>query len=344
MTLKTLFNRSAATVAALAVAGGVAITAQAQSTALRGQVQIDGSSTVFPISEAAASDFRKDYPNVKVTVGVSGTGGGFKRFVKGETDISDASRPIKAKEFKAAKEAGVEFIELPVALDGLSIVINPSNDWASELTVEQLKTIFLSKSAPKTWNEVDPNWPAEPIKIYAPGTDSGTFDYFKEVVLGDGESFRSDMSTSEDDNVLVTGVSGERGAIGFFGASYYFNNKGKIKAAAIVNPKTGEAVLPTPEAVENGDYAPFSRPLFIYVNKKAIRRPEVMRFVSFYLENSADLAQRVDYVALPQNVRDRAMKFFKTHKTGTAYLTADLEKRSGGVVSVYTEDNLTSTK
>lgn len=307
---------------------------------LTGDVEIDGSSTVYPISEAAADEFRKEYPNVNVTVAVSGTGGGFKRFSKGETDISDASRPIKLAEFEQCQSKKVEFIELPVAYDGLTIVVNTKNDWVDQLTVAQLQKIFLEKGAAKTWSDVEPSWPTEPIKIYAPGADSGTFDYFKEVVADDDGAMRSDMSVSEDDNVLVTGVANEKHAIGFFGAAYYFENKGKLKAVAIINPKTETAVLPSDTTIEDGSYAPFSRPLFIYVNVNSIKRPEIKKFVGFYLENAGELSKSAGYVALPKTVYADAQKHFEDRMAGTHYLTPDGEKRFGALPELYKADNL----
>lgn len=306
---------------------------------LSGDVEIDGSSTVYPISEAAANEFRKSYPNVNVTVAVSGTGGGFKRFSVGETDISDASRPIKQAEFDKCKAANVDFIELPVAYDGLTIVVNTDNDWVKQLTVENLQKIFLEEGAAKNWSDVDPSWPAEAIKIYAPGADSGTFDYFKEVVA-DEASLRSDMSVSEDDNVLVTGVANEKYAIGFFGAAYYFENKDKLQAVPIVNPDTGEPVLPSDETIESGTYAPFSRPLFIYVKAESIKRPEIKKFVGFYLENAGDLAKAAGYVSLPEAVYATATEHFEKRLAGTHYLTSEGEKRSGALPALYKEENL----
>ncbi|TWT83240.1 Phosphate-binding protein PstS precursor [Planctomycetes bacterium CA13] len=311
----------------------------AQNTSLLGKVEIDGSSTVYPISEAAASGFTKDFPNVKVNVGVSGTGGGFKRFTIGQTDISDASRPIKAKEFSAAKDSGIRFYELPVAYDGLTLVVHKSNDWVDHLTVDEIKKIFTTEGAAKTWAEVRQGWPKNPIKIFAPGTDSGTFDYFKEVVAGEG-SLRWDMSTSEDDNVLVTGVSGSPNAIGFFGVAYYEENKDKLKSVAIVNPELNEPVSPTAQTIENGTYAPFSRPLFIYVNAQSFRRPEVKRFVAYYLLKAPELASKTGYVALPKTVYAQAMNHCRGGKVGTHYLTDEMEKRSGPVTELYTPATL----
>ena len=240
---------------------------------LEGTVEIDGSSTVAPITVEAADAFGETCPNVKIPVGVSGTGGGFKRFTKGGTDISDASRPIKFSEFEKCRENGVSFIELPVAYDGLTIVVNKENNWVDQLTVDQLKKIFRDDMKVQKWSDVQAGWPNTEIKIFAPGTDSGTFDYFKEVVVGkDKASIRDDMSVSEDDNNLVLGVANTKEAIGFFGAAYYFENTDKLKAVKIVNPK-GKAVLPSADTIESGEYAPFSRPLFIYVNSKSARRP-----------------------------------------------------------------------
>lgn len=314
---------------------------------LEGRVVIDGSSTVAPVSEAAAESFERDFPNVRVTVATSGTGGGFKRFTLGETDISDASRPIKASEFQLCQEHGVSFVELPIAYDGLSIVVNKENDFVQQLTVDDLKKIFLREGGAKTWRDVNPEWPDLRIKIYAPGTDSGTFDYFfGDVVAQDSENEhpRSDMSPSEDDNILVTGVAGERGAIAFFGASYYFANADKIRAVEIVNPETGKAVAPTPETIESGEYAPFSRPLFIYINEASLKRPEVRAFVDFYLDHAAELAEKVDYVALPADIYAAARSRFENRTVGTHFMTEDLSKRVGPLTEVYTEANLVSTE
>ncbi len=333
------------TVSRLAVAltlvlGGVAAS-QAQSSSLLGTIEIDGSSTVYPISEAAASGFNKKYPNVKVNVGVSGTGGGFKRFTKGETDISDASRPIKNGEFSAAKDGGVRFYEIPVAYDGLTLVVHKSNDWIDHLTLDEIKKIFTTEGGAKTWSQVRSGWPNQPIQIFAPGTDSGTFDYFKEVVVGSGEgSLRSDMSTSEDDNVLVTGVSGSPNAIGFFGVAYYEENQDKLKSVAVVNPETGDPVSPTATTIEDGSYAPFSRPLFIYINEKSFRRPEVRAFVGYYLQSAPMLAKSTGYVALPEAIYREGMARCMKRGTGTHYLDGDLEKRSGPVTDLYKAENL----
>jgi len=327
-----------------AIAAGVLVASTSSGMAqgsehLRGRIEIDGSSTVYPISEAVASAFRKHFPNVNVTVAISGTGGGFKRFAVGETDISDASRPIKPNEYKKAAEYGVEFIELPVALDGLSIVVNPRNDWVDKLTVEQLRQVYLEKHSAQKWSELNPDWPDKKIEVYAPGTDSGTFDYFHEV-MGEEESLRPDMSTSEDDNVLVTGVAGDLYSIGFFGASYYYNNKSKLKAVPVVNPRTGEAVRPTEDNVKNGDYEPFARPLFIYISTRSLRRPETKVFVEFYLKNAAEMATKVDYVPLSETIYNRASQFLTKRWTGTTYLMKNGRKREGRLLDIYKRANL----
>ncbi|MHC4995203.1 MAG: PstS family phosphate ABC transporter substrate-binding protein [Planctomycetota bacterium] len=322
-------------VGAAAVALGLFLASgPVQAQPLRGKVSIDGSSTVYPITEAVAEEFGYEQRRVRVTVGISGTGGGMKRFSAGETDISDASRPIKGAEYDACTNGGVSFIEIPVAYDGLSIVVNKANTWVTDLTVNELRAIFLDGSTVKTWQDVRSNWPAEPIKFYSPGTDSGTFDYFKEVIVGKTEkSIRSDMSVSEDDNVLVRGVSGSKGAIGFFGFAYYIENKDKLRAVP-VNGGNGP-VMPTTQTIESGEYAPFSRPLFIYVNAKSADRPEVDAFVGFYFEHGAELAEEVGYVRLPQAVTDRAMANFKNRRVGTQFLDASGEKKTGALTDIY---------
>ena len=325
----------------LFVTGAMALSTTAFGE-IEGKIEIDGSSTVYPISEAAAEKFRKSYPNVDVTVALSGTGGGFKRFTKGETDISDASRPIKDEEFKLCRENKVHFIEIPVAYDGLSIVINPNNKFVTSLSVDQLKKIFLAENSARTWKNVNPAWPAEIIKIYAPGKDSGTFDYFfGDVVAKESGTPRSEgVSFSEDDNALVNGVANETYAIGFFGCSYYFENQDKLKAVEIVNPKTRTAVAPTPEAIESGEYAPFSRPLFIYVSVDSLKSPALKKFVEFYIDNAGQLAKQVGYVALPEGIYDLAMEHFEDRLAGTHFLTSDLQKRSGALAKLYDESNL----
>lgn len=324
----------------LVAVGAVVLAACSQGSAqearnLTGSIKVDGSSTVYPITEAVAEEFRKAAPRIRVTVGISGTGGGFKKFTVGEIDISDASRPIKKPELDLAKQNGIEFIEIPVAYDGVSIVVNKANTWVDQLTVDEIKSIFRDGSMVKTWKDVRHDWPARPIKIYSPGTDSGTFDYFKEVVAGDKGAIRSDMSVSEDDNVLVKGVAGDEGAIGFFGCAYYFENKDKLRVVPIVNPQLNTPVEPTPQTIEDGTYAPFSRPLFIYVSAKAAERPEVQAFVKFYLENAAELSDAVGYVRLPKSVYARAAQNFQSRRTGTQFIDDAGNTVHGPVTKVY---------
>ncbi len=307
---------------------------------LQGKIDIDGSSTVFPITEAAASQFRGRYPNVSINVGVSGTGGGFKRFTRGDTDISDASRPIDAKELAAATAAGVRAIELPIAYDGLTIVIHNDNDWVDQLTIAEIRSIYSADTAPKSWAEVRSGFPDRPIQPFAPGTDSGTFDYFREVVIGAEHSLRADMSTSEDDNVLVTGVAGSTGSIGFFGAAYFEENRHRVQAVPVVDPQTGKAVAPSRQTIESGQYAPLSRPLFIYVNVRSAGRPEVKRFVEFFLEHGPELAATAGYVSLPPEIYQAGSSNFQDRRTGTHYLTPQGEKRSGPVTDVFQPSHL----
>ncbi|MDA0770623.1 MAG: phosphate ABC transporter substrate-binding protein [SAR202 cluster bacterium Casp-Chloro-G4] len=263
-----------------------------------GQIEIDGSSTVFPITEAVAEEFRNSHPNVQVNVGVSGTGGGFKRFIEGQIDINDASRPIKPSESGTAAENGVEYLELEVAIDGLAVMVSPQNDFVECLTVEQLKTIWEPGSSVKTWNDVDPTWPNNGLNLYGPGTDSGTFDYFTEVVMGEAQASRPDYSASEDDNVLVQGIGGDRNALGYFGYAYYIENVDKLKIVAI--DAGAGCVKPTAETIENGKYQPLSRPLLIYINKASLEKPDVNAFLRFYMENGAELAEEVGYIRLSE--------------------------------------------
>ena len=301
---------------ALAFAGAVA----APSSFAQALVKVDGSSTVYPITEAVAEDFQKAKKNaIRVTVGISGTGGGFKKFCRGETDISDASRPILKKEMDACKEAGIQSVELPVAYDALTVVINPQNDWAKSLTVAELKTIWEpgAQGKLKSWKDVNPAFPYVPLKLYGPGADSGTFDYFTEAVVGKAKSSRGDYTASEDDNVLVQGVSRDKGGLGYFGFAYYIENQKKLKAVAVDGGKG--PVPPSPEAVENGTYSPLSRPIFIYVNAKSIDKPEIREFVEFYLKNAPKLVKEVKYVQLPQKAYDMAGEHFKHKRIGTVF-------------------------
>jgi phosphate transport system substrate-binding protein len=270
---------------------------------LAGTVKIDGSSTVFPISEAVAEEFKGKAPDVKVTVGLSGTGGGFKKFCAGETDISDASRPIKPTEVELCKGKGIDWIELSVAYDGLAVVVNPRNDWASDITVEELKKLWApeAKGVVMKWSDVRAGWPDKAIKLFGPGTDSGTFDYFTEAVVGKEKASRSDYQPSEDDNTLVQGVAGDEGALGYFGLAYYEENQDKLKLLAVDDGKADNGdgpIKPSLETVMNGSYRPLSRPLFIYVSRKSLERPEVKAFVDFYLAEAKNLAKEVGYIPL----------------------------------------------
>ena len=263
---------------------------------LKGMIEIDGSSTVYPVSEAVAEEFRKTYPKVQVNVGVSGTGGGFKRFTVGETDISNASRPIKDEEKTVAQQNGVEYHELLVGQDGISVVVNKANDWATCMTVKELKMLWEPGSTVSKWSDIRPEWPDDRINLYGPGTDSGTFDFFTEEIIGEVQASRSDFTMSEDDNVLVIGVNGDKGALGYFGYSYYLENKNMINTVAVDG---GEGcVAPTSETIENGTYIPLARPLLIYVNKTSLKKPEVKTFVEYYLVNAEQLVEEVGYVKL----------------------------------------------
>jgi phosphate transport system substrate-binding protein len=259
---------------------------------------IDGSSTVYPVTEAISEEFRSVQPKVRIKVGSSGTGAGFEKFAAGEIDISDASRPIKDAEREACKAKGIEFVEFMVAYDGLSIVVHPQNDWCDCLTVEQLKQLWQPESTVSKWSDLKPGWPDQPIQLYGPGTDSGTFDYFTEVIVGKAKSSRSDYNPSENDNVLVTGVSGNKYALGYFGYAYYEENKGRLKLLG-VDAGNGNCIKPSLETVRGNTYKPLSRPLYIYVAKKSFQRPEVQAFVQFYIENAAKLVSEVGYVPIP---------------------------------------------
>jgi len=299
-----------------AMFGGYSAVAQAQT------VKIDGSSTVYPISEAVAEEFQKAKKGkIKVTVGISGTGGGFKKFCRGETDISDASRPILDKEMKACAEAGIKYVELPVAYDALTVVINPKNTWIKEFKVEELKKMWEPGAQGKItrWNQVNPAWPDAPLKLFGAGSDSGTFDYFTDAINGKEKASRGDYTASEDDNVLVQGVSRDVNAIGYFGLAYFVENKDKLKAVPILNKGATKAVSPGIETVMDGTYQPLARPIFIYVSDKAMARPEVSEFVEYYLTHGAKLSREVGYVPLGKQHYDLAMKNFKGKKLGTGF-------------------------
>lgn len=265
-------------------------------SSVSGTVEIDGSSTVFPIAEAVAEEFQIENRDVRVTVGFSGSGGGFERFCNGETDISNASRPIDAEERASCAAAGIEFTELPVAWDGLSVIANPANDFVECLTTEELSRIWRPGSTVRSWADVRPSWPNEEIRLYGPGTDSGTFDYFTETINGESGASRPDFQASEDDNILVQGVAGDQYALGYFGYAYYAENAGRLKLVQ-VDGGSG-CVAPSDATIADGSYAPLSRPLFVYVKHEALRRPEVLAYVRFMLEEAETLVPSTGYHAL----------------------------------------------
>lgn len=267
-----------------------------QMTPLSGTIEIDGSSTVFPITEAVAEEFHKVQPRVRVNVGVSGTGGGFKRFTTGEIDINDASRPIKSLEAEQAAKNGIEYVEIEVALDGLSVTVNPQNDFVACVTTEELQRIWQPESTVQKWKDVRPEWPDRKVRLYGPGTDSGTFDYFTEVIMGQARVSRADYTASEDDNVLVQGIAGDRNALGYFGYAYYIENTDKLKLIAV--DSGNGCVLPTEETIQDDQYTPLSRPLLIYVNRVSLERPEVRAFLEFYMDQADQLVREVGYVPL----------------------------------------------
>ena len=308
--------RKLSLILALALVACLSIATKAQAQI----IQIDGSSTVFPVTEAVAEEFQKAKKGkIKVTVGISGTGGGFKKFCRGETDISDASRPILKQEMEACKGAGIEYIELPVAFDALTVIVNPKNDWSPSMTVAELKKIWEPAAQGKitNWNQVRANWPNAPLKLFGAGADSGTFDYFTEAITGKAKSSRGDFTASEDDNVLVQGVANDRNALGFFGFAYYAENTSRLKAVAIDNGKGG--VTPSEKTVLDGSYQPLSRPIYIYVSKKASAKPEVKEFVEFYLQHAPKLVKEVKYVPLPDKVYTLGASRIKSGKVGTAF-------------------------
>jgi phosphate transport system substrate-binding protein len=302
--VKKMKRRTILIVAAMVavIAGGLAYWYYVIASApkLVGTIEIDGSSTVFPITAAVAEEFQNLNPDVRVNVGISGTGGGFKRFTVGEIEISDASRPIKSSEAEAAQQNGIEYIEFSIALDGLSVVVNHQNTWVDYMTVQELNMTWRPNSTVTKWNDIRPSWPDQPIHLYGPGTDSGTFDYFTEVIVGKVDASRPDYTASEDDNILVQGIAGDTYALGYFGYAYYAENTDKLK---IVPIDSGSGpVTPSDQTINSGQYVPLSRPLFIYVNKESLERAEVKAFVRFYMENGEQLVAEVGYTPLPTSV------------------------------------------
>ncbi len=306
--------------AAVALTAGVAGVTQvfAQSRAV---VKADGSSTVFPVTEAMAEEFQKSKKGqVQVTVGSSGTGGGFKKFCNGETDISNASRPISKKEIAACREKNITFLEIPIAFDALTVVINPKNNWVKSLSPAQLKTMWepAAQGKVRTWKQVDASFPDRPLRLFGPGTDSGTFDYFTEAINGKSRASRSDFTASEDDNVLVQGVATDVGGLGYFGFAYYEENAKRLRAVPIVNSQ-GRAVMPSRKAVEDGSYNPLARPIFIYVSAASMRRPEVREFITFYMQNGVKLIPKTGYIPLPSRAYAAILQNVRSNKVGTVF-------------------------
>lgn len=315
---------------ALTACGGGGTSEQGGGTGgdsgLSGSVSIDGSSTVFPITEAMAEEFQGKHSGVRVTVGVSGTGGGFKKFCSGETDISNASRPIKEVEKEACAEAGIEYIEVPVAFDAISVIKHPENDWAGCLTTDELATIWEPEAQGEinNWNQVRSSFPDRRLSLYGPGTDSGTFDYFTEAIGGEGGASRGDYTASEDDNVIVQGVISDQGSLGYLGLAYYEENQDKLAAVEIddQNPDNGEGcVAPSASTVEEGTYQPLARPIFIYVRKSSVEeKPQVQEFMDFYLSSqNRSLVTEVGYVALSDSIYEKAANRLEERKTGTIF-------------------------
>lgn len=269
---------------------------------LSGEVKVDGSSTVYPITEAVAEEFQKENPDVRVTVGTSGTGGGFKKFVSDEIDINDASRPIKDEEIQKAKENNIEYVDFKVAYDGITIVVNPQNNWAKDITADELKKIWEPGSKVAKWSDIRTNWPDEKIILFGPDTDSGTFDFFTEKIMGEAGKSRAEYTASADDNVLVEGVSGEKYSLGYFGYAYYKENKDKVKFIKV------NGVAPNADTILKGTYQPLSRPVFIYVNTKSLRRPELSVFVKYYLDNAVLLVKDVGYIPIPKSEYQNQLK------------------------------------
>ncbi|MBI5560136.1 MAG: PstS family phosphate ABC transporter substrate-binding protein [Deltaproteobacteria bacterium] len=287
-------------------------------------VKIDGSSTVYPVTEAVSEEFQKIERWIKVTAGISGTGGGFKKFCNGETDISDASRPIKEVEVKTCREHGVEYIELPIAYDGLAIMVNPKNNWVDYLTVHELKKMWEPASQGKVtrWSQIRHGWPDTEMHLFGPGVDSGTFDYFTDAVVGKSGASRGDYTASEDDNVLVQGIATDAFALGYFGTAYYENNKDVLRLVPVDDGNDADGkgpFLPTHENVVNGTYQPLARPIFIYVSKKSAGAPEVKKFVEFYLKEASKLSTEVGYIPLPQKAYELARKRFEKRTTGSVF-------------------------
>lgn len=298
---------------------------------ISGRIIIDGSSTVYPISQAIAEEFGYLAGDVQIPVGVSGTGGGFTKFCAGESDITNASRPIKPVEIEACEESGVNYIELPVAFDGLSVMVNPENDWVSCLTVEQLRHIWEPEAERivTSWSDIDPSFPDEPLHLYGPGTDSGTYEYFTEVIIGESGASRGDYTGSEDDNILIQGVAGNDSALGFFGYAYYVENQDRLKLLGVDN---GDGcVAPSEETIADGSYQPLSRPIFLYVNADDADREEAAQFVRFLLTEGPDIIFEVGYIPFPDDIYAILYDRFLNGRTGTAFGGDDDGEEAAGV-------------
>lgn len=281
----------------------------ASAADLKGTIVVDGSSTVFPITKVVAEKFREKHKDVKIQIAVSGTGGGFKKFVVGEIDINDASRPISEKEIAECKKNSIEYVKLTIAIDGLSVIVSKKNKFCTQLTVEQLKKLWSPDSKVKTWKDLDPKWPDQAIRLYGADADSGTFDYFTEVIVGTAKSSRTDYTKSSDDNLLVKGVAEDQYALGYLGYAYYVENADTVKAVAIAPAGgKGKFVKPLPETIEDGSYTPLSRPLFLYVSKKALARPAVAAFLKYYLVEGQDLVSDVGFVEVDEKVKKESLK------------------------------------
>ncbi|NKE70813.1 PstS family phosphate ABC transporter substrate-binding protein [Candidatus Manganitrophus noduliformans] len=303
---------------------GVGLASVQTSWAETTLIKVDGSSTVFPITEAVAEEFQKKNRNVRVTVGISGSGGGFKKFCIGETDISDASRPIKASEVELCRKNKIEYIELPVAYDGLAVMVNPKNTWVDHFTVKELKKMWepAAQGKIKKWNQIRPTWPDKEIHLFGPGADSGTYDYFTEAIVGKEGASRGDFTASEDDNVLVQGIASDTLGVGFFGVAYYEHNKERLKLIPVddENDANGKGpILPKYDNILEGTYQPLARPIFIYVSRKSAEKPEVQAFIDFYMKNGATLSKEVGYIALPDKAYTLGLKRYQHRMAGSVF-------------------------
>ncbi|TAK07433.1 MAG: PstS family phosphate ABC transporter substrate-binding protein [Candidatus Manganitrophaceae bacterium] len=306
------------------ITGLLFISFSAQAWAKSAMIKVDGSSTVYPITEAVAEEFQNKNPGTRVTVGISGTGGGFKKFCSGETDLSDASRPIKMSEVEQCANNKIQYIELPIAYDGIAIMVNPKNTWVDHLTVKELKKMWepAAQGKIKKWNQIRPSWPDKEMHLFGPGADSGTYDYFTEAIVGKEHASRGDFTASEDDNVLVQGIASDPYALGFFGVAYYEENKDRLKLVPIddENDANGKGpILPEYDNVVKGTYQPLARPIFIYISMNSYEKPEVRNFVDFYLKNGATLSKEVGYISLPDRAYELGAHRFQKKVAGSVF-------------------------